>query len=63
MKRNLNWLDRIMLAVTLAEGNCPEEAGRVLADSDRGCRCGCGKKEDEVGGGLRPTRMEVNHCH
>lgn len=27
MKRNLNWLDRVMLAVTFAEAGCPELAG------------------------------------
>ena len=26
MKRNLNWLDRVMLAVTFAEAGCPELA-------------------------------------
>jgi len=27
MKRNLNWLDRVMLVVTFAEAGCPELAG------------------------------------
>jgi len=30
VKLNLNWLDRIMLAITFAEANCQEEARGYL---------------------------------
>jgi hypothetical protein len=63
MKRNLNWLDRIMLAVTFAEGNCPDEARSFLAKSGSGCTCGCSREEVDEGGGLHPARAGANHCH
>jgi len=36
MKRNLNRLERIMLAVTFAESNCPEMARGYLTESGFG---------------------------
>ncbi|MBU0482221.1 MAG: hypothetical protein KKG47_14085 [Proteobacteria bacterium] len=33
MNRKLNWLDRIMTAVTFAEANCPDEARNTLTST------------------------------
>lgn len=60
MKRNLNWLDRIMLAVSFAEANCPNEARGYLAEADKECACGCGEEAVDGSNQMHPA---ANHCH
>ena len=60
MKRNLNWLDRIMLAVTFAEAGCAEEAQGYLAET--GKTCGCNVIESDGDRTLRPVHAAANNC-
>ena len=59
MKRNLNWLDRIMLAVTFAEANCQEEAQRYLAKPGKACG---GKIEHGSSTHLHSAHAGASHC-
>lgn len=63
MKRNLNWLDRVMLAVTFAEAGCPELAGDYAGpgkgDSKR--RTCQGPKSCATGPAARVAPLAANH--
>ncbi len=63
MKRNLNWLDRVMLSVTFAEAGCPELAGEYLGPGkggDKSCTCqGTGKCA--TGREARVGHLAANH--
>ncbi len=51
MKRYLSWLDRMMLAVTFAENDCPEMAENYVISSENGCVSVPGSRV--IGGGMR----------
>lgn len=63
MKGNLNWLDRVMLAVTFAEAGCPELAGDYTGygKGDRKSHTGHDEKKCASGRANRVTPLAVNH--
>ncbi|MBU0681773.1 MAG: hypothetical protein KKD73_10175 [Proteobacteria bacterium] len=60
MKRNLSWFDRIMMAITFAEANCPEEARGYLDGGDTTTLSHKDTKNAE-GREMRIAHAGVNH--
>lgn len=63
MKRNLNWLDKVMLAVTFAEAGCPELAGDYAGSGkggDKSHTCQ-GSEQCATGRDTRVGHLAANH--
>lgn len=63
MKRNLHWLDQVMLAVTFAEAGCPELAGDYAGSvkgGDKSHTCQ-GSEKFTTGRAARVGHLAANH--